>query len=295
MKLEGIFPPVITPFTDGADVDEEKLRGYLDFLIKQGVHGLFILGTNGEGPLLTSEEKKRIIKITVEHVDGRIPVIAGTGCISTKESIELSKFAEKIGADAIHVVTPYYYPISQQGLTKHYSKIAESVELPVIIYYIPDRTGVKMDISTLVKLAEISNIIGIKDSSKDVSWFYNAIITVKEKRKDFVFLGGSDALIYTHLSLGANGAVSAVANVFPDIVVRLYEEFKKGNYERAKKFQDKVLRIRQALKKYPYLAGVKGALKLRGIDLGEPRSPLVVLSEKDFGKLKQELKEIGVI
>lgn len=295
MQFEGIFSPAITPFTKDDEIDEENLMRYLDFLIKHGVHGLFMLGTNGEGPLLTFEEKKKVIKTTVEYMSGKVPIIVGTGCVSTKESIELSKYAEKVGADAIHVVTPYYYPMSQQGLIKHYTKIAESVELPVVIYYIPDRTGVKMDVSTLAKLAEIDNIIGIKDSSKNVSWFYNALITVREKREDFLFFGGSDALIYTHLSLGGNGAVSAVANVFPEIVVELYEEFRAGNYDRAKKLQEKVLRIRQVLKKGPYMAGVKGALKLRGMDFGELRSPLQSLNEGKLEKLKEDLKKIGVL
>jgi len=295
MKFEGIFPPAITPFTKDDEVDEEKLAEYLDFLIKHRVHGLFMLGTNGEGPLLTFEEKKRVIKIAVEHINGKIPIIAGTGCVSTKETIELSKYAEKVGADAVHVVTPYYYPVSQQGLIRHYTKIAESVELPIVIYYIPDRTGVKIDVSTLAKLAEIDSIIGIKDSSKDVGWFYNAVMNVREKRPDFLFFGGSDALIYTHLTLGANGAVSAVANVFPEIVVKLYKEFKAGNYKKAKELQDKVLRIRQALKKGPYMAGVKGALKLKGMDFGELRSPLCSLSEEELKKLKEDLRKIGVL
>jgi len=295
MKFEGIFPPAITPFTKDDEVNEEKLTEYLDFLIKGKVHGLFLLGTNGEGPLLTFEEKKKVIKTVVDHVNGRIPVIAGTGCISTKETVEISKYAEKVGADAVHVVTPYYFPVSQQGLIKHYSKIAESVELPILIYYIPDRTGVKIDVSTLAKLAEIDNIIGIKDSSKDVGWFYNTVMNVREERLDFLFFGGSDALIFTHLTLGANGVVSAVANVFPDIVVKLYEEFKVGNYKKAKELQDKVLRIRQVLKKGPYMAGVKGALKLRGMDFGELRSPLQSLSEEGLKRLEEDLKKINVL
>ena len=295
MKFEGIFSPVITPFTKDDEFDEEKLTEYLDFLTKHGVHGLFMLGTNGEGPLLTVEEKKKVIKTAVEYSEGKIPVVAGTGCISTKETVKLSKYAEKVGADAVHVVTPYYYPISQQGLLKHYTKIAESIELPIIIYYIPARTGVKIDVSTLIKLAEVPNIIGIKDSSKDVGWFYNAVVSIREKRPNFLFFGGSDALIYTHLMLGGNGAVSAVANVFPEIVVKLYKEFKAGNYKKAKDLQDKVLRIRQALKKAPYMAGVKGALKLRGMNLGELRNPLQSLSEEGLMKLKEELIKIGVL
>jgi 4-hydroxy-tetrahydrodipicolinate synthase/2-dehydro-3-deoxy-phosphogluconate/2-dehydro-3-deoxy-6-phosphogalactonate aldolase len=152
-----------------------------------------------------------------------------------------------------------------------------------------------MNLDTLMQLAEIENIVGIKDSSKDITWFYNAVITVRERRDDFAFFGGSDALIYTHLSLGGNGVVSAVANAFPEIVIELYEEFKKGNYESAKKVQDKVLRIRQALKNGPYMAGVKGALKLRGMDFLEPRSPLQSLDEEELKRLEEDLRKIGVL
>lgn len=296
MKFEGIFPPGITPFTKDDEVDLAKLTEYLDFLIKGGIHGLFLLGTNGEGPLLTFEEKKEVIKTAVEHVNGRIPVIAGTGCTSTKETVELSKYAEKVGADGVHVVTPYYYSTTPNGIIKHYKKIAESVEVPVIIYHIPPRTGVKIDVGTLLKLAEVPNIVGVKDSSKDVIWFYNAITAVREKRSEFIFFSGSDALIYTHLGLGANGAVSAVANVFPEIVVELYEEFKKGNLTKAKEIQDKVLKIRTALQKgFPYMAGVKGALKLRGMDFGELRSPLESLDDEGLKELEKRLKELNLL
>jgi len=169
------------------------------------------------------------------------------GCISTRETIELSKYAEKAGAYAVHIITPYYYPTTQNGIIKHYRKIAESIEIPIIIYHMPPRTGVKIDVSTLLKLVEIPNIVGIKDSSMDVIWFYRAITAVREKRPDFIFFSGNDILICTYLTLGANGAVSAVANVFPEIVVQLYEEFKKGDLARAKEIQNKLLKIRIAI------------------------------------------------
>ena len=293
--FEGVFPPVVTPFKEDESIDEEKLVSFLEFLIKKRVNGLFLLGTNGEGPSLDMEEKMQIMKLSVEVVNERIPIIAGTGSISTRETIKLSKYAEKIGVDAIHVVIPYYYPLSKDGLLKHYTKLSEEVDLPILIYYIPGRTGNKMSIDTLVALSKIKNIVGIKDSSKDVTWFYNAITTIKEEREDFVFLGGSDALIYTHLVLGGDGAVSAIANVFPEMVVELYREFKKGNLKKAKEIQDKILKIRQILKKYPYLSGIKAALKLRGIDMGKLRSPLVFLDETELKNLENELKLIGVL
>ncbi len=293
--FSGVFPPAIVPFKENEEIDEEKFQEYLDFLVKNKVHGIFLLGTNGESPLLTMEEKKKIIQIATEYVGNRVPIIAGTGCPGTKETIELSKFAEKCSVDAIHVVTPYYYPLSPTGILKHYAKISEAVSLPIIIYYIPDRTGNKLDMKTLSKLATIENIIGIKDSSKSVEWFYEAVNTIREIKEDFVFFGGSDALLFVHLMLGAKGVVSAVANAFPEIVVEFYEEFRKGNYAKAKEIQDKILKIRRALKMGPYLAGVKAALKIQGYDFGNPRSPLEPFSEMEMEKLKEELKKIGVI
>lgn len=296
MKFEGIFSPAITPFTKNEEVDLAKLTEYLDFLINGGVHGFFLLGTNGEGPLLTFEEKKEVMKTAVEHVNGRIPVIVGTGCTSTKETVELSRYAERVGADAVHIVTPYYYPLTQNGAIKHYKRVAESIEIPILVYYIPPRTSVKFSVDTLMKLAEIPNIIGIKDSSKDVTWFYEAVTSVRIKRPEFIFFGGSDALIFSHLTLGANGAVSAVANVFPEIVVELYAEFKKGNLEKAKELQNKVLKIRTAMQKgFPYMVSVKETLKLRGMDFGKLRSPLESLDEEGLKELERRLKELNLL
>ncbi|WP_324735391.1 4-hydroxy-tetrahydrodipicolinate synthase [Thermococcus sp. SY098] len=293
--IEGIFPPVVTPFKEDESIDEERFASFLEFLVKRKVSGLFLLGTNGEGLSLEKEEKIRIMEIAVETVKGKVPVIAGTGAITTRETIKLSKEAERIGVDAIHVIVPYYYPLSREGILRHYAKVSQEVDLPILIYYIPSRTGNKIDVKTLCELAKLRNIIGIKDSSKDVTWFYNAIMAVKKENPDFVFLGGSDALIYTHLMLGGNGAVSAIANAFPEIVIKLYEEFRAGNLAKAKEIQDRILIIRQILKKYPYLSGIKAALKLRGIDMGVLRSPLVFLSKDQLQCLREELKAVGVI
>ncbi|ADT82999.1 4-hydroxy-tetrahydrodipicolinate synthase [Thermococcus barophilus] len=293
--IEGIFPPVVTPFKEDESIDEERFASFLEFLVKRKVSGLFLLGTNGEGLSLENEEKIRIMEIAVETVKGKVPVIAGTGAITTRETIKLSKEAERIGVDAIHVIVPYYYPLSREGILRHYAKVSQEVDLPILIYYIPSRTGNKIDVKMLCELAKLRNIIGIKDSSKDVTWFYNAIMAVKKENPDFVFLGGSDALIYTHLMLGGNGAVSAIANAFPEIVIELYREFRAGNLAKAKEIQDRILIIRQILKKYPYLSGIKAALKLRGIDMGVLRSPLVFLNEDQLQCLREELKAVGVI
>lgn len=293
LEIDGIIPPIIVPY-DNEEIDETKLRRFIDYVISGGVHGLFPLGTNGEAPLLTLEEKKKVIKITTEHVGDQLPVLAGTGRPSTKSTIELTQFAENVGVDAVCIVNPYYYPTTQEGVVKHYERIAKNTEVPIFVYYIPSKTGNKINVDTMARIAKIPGVMGMKDSSKDISWFYNAVNTIKEKGADFTFLGGSDALIYTHLTLGSRGSVSAVANVFPGLVVNLYEQCVEGNLTKAKEIQDKVLSLRSILKTGPYMSGVKGALKVLGFDFGETREPLRSMSDDQRDQLKSQFQEIGI-
>ncbi|MFW6040437.1 MAG: 4-hydroxy-tetrahydrodipicolinate synthase [Thermoplasmatota archaeon] len=295
MKYEGIFPAVITPFNNKEEVDKSKMREFLDFVIEGGVHGIFLLGTNGEAPLLTKEEKMDLMEIAVEYVDGRVPIISGTDTNSTKEAIELGKHAENVGIDAIQAVVPYYFPASHHSLVNHYTKIAEKVDLPLFIYSFPARTGNEISIQTLSKLAEHPNIKGIKDSSGDVSWYYKAIEKIKKKRDDFIFFSGNDMLLYNYLSLGGGGGVSALANVFPELVVKVYEEFKSRNYQKAKKKQDIAMQARRAIDEGPYMAGVKGGLKVRGLDFGDLRSPLLALDKDERNHLEKKFKELDLI
>ena len=212
MRYEGVFPAVITPFDKDKEVDKPKMREFLDFVIEGGVHGIFLLGTNGEGPMLSLEEKKMLMELAVEHVDSRVPIIAGTNTNSTKESIELGRHAEKVGIDAIQAVIPFYFPMSEEALIDHYNRIADSIDIPLLIYSFPARTGNEIKVKTLSKLAENPNIKGIKDSSGDVAWYYQAIENIKDKREDFVFFSGNDMLLYNYLSLGGDGGVSALGN-----------------------------------------------------------------------------------
>lgn len=295
MNFEGIYPPAITPVTEDEEVDVGGLKDFLDFLLDGGVHGIFLLGTNSEGPLLELKEKRKVTKTAVEHIDGRVPVIVGTACPGTREAIKMGKYAEEVGADAVHAVVPYYYPVSGEGLIKHYSKIAESIEIPLFIYHIPGLTGNELDIETLLELSEIPNIVGLKDSSKRLGWFNRAVSQVRGMRENFVFFAGSDAYIYPYLSLGAQGAVSAVANAFPELVVRMYEEYVRGNHEKVMYMQDKVLKVRRELKRGAYMSGVKAALKLRGMDFGGLRSPLSNMSGEEMEGLKEGLEKLDVL
>ncbi|MFW5904451.1 MAG: 4-hydroxy-tetrahydrodipicolinate synthase [Candidatus Saliniplasma sp.] len=290
-RFEGIFPAAITPFDEDENLDESKLTEFLDFLIDGGVHGIYLLGTNGEAPLLDMDEKKRVIKLAVEHIDGRVPVVCGTMSNSTKKTIELSRWAEKKDADAVHVIIPYYFPSPRDTLVKHFKKISSEVDLPIFIYSIPQRTGNDIDMQTLKELSEIDNVVALKDSSGNLEFFYNAA----QETENLQLFGGNDSLIYSYLTLGGNGSVTAVGNIFPELVSSVYENFTDGEFEEAKRAQDKVMKISNLVKDGPYLSGVKTALKLRGMDFGEVRGPLEPFSPKQIESLEKGLKDLKVL
>ncbi|MEF8832057.1 MAG: 4-hydroxy-tetrahydrodipicolinate synthase [Candidatus Thermoplasmatota archaeon] len=294
-SFEGIFPAVITPFDDSSEIDEQRMGDFIDYVIEGGVHGIYLLGTNGEAPLLTLNEKKRIIGAAMRKVNGRVPVIAGTMCNSTKKTLELSRYAEKKGADAVHAIVPYYYPVTEGSLKEHIEQIADEIDIPIFLYSIPQFTGNEIKTSTVSKLVDIKDLIGLKDSSSDVEWFYQTLEKVRKKREDFVLFGGNDSLIYTYLTLGGDGAVTAIGNAFPSLVVDIYEKFKAGNFEEAKKKQRRVLEIKNIFDHYPTMSAVKGALKVKGRDYGDLRKPLYSLDKSELKSLEEGLKKIDVI
>src|SRR5262245_5833377 len=221
MQIRGIIPPVATPMQANEDLDLPRLKWFIDHLILNGVHGIFVLGTNSEFYALDEDEKQRVIATAVEHVRGRVPVYAGTGAESTREAVRLTKMAEKEGVQGVSVITPYFVLPSQQEIFDHYRRIAENTSLPVILYTNPGTCGgVKIDVETVARLAEIPNILGIKDSSGDLQ-NTNELIRVVPDR--FSVLLGRDTLIYHGLIWGAKGAVPATANIAPRLVVDIYE------------------------------------------------------------------------
>jgi 4-hydroxy-tetrahydrodipicolinate synthase/2-dehydro-3-deoxy-phosphogluconate/2-dehydro-3-deoxy-6-phosphogalactonate aldolase len=286
VPIQGILPALLTPYDASGNVNLEEIKKHLDFLIERGVNGIFALGTNGEFLLLTPDEKRKVIQTVVEHVHGRVPVVVGVGSPGTRETIELARFAANAGADALSVITPFYYPWRREGILAHYLNIAEAVDHPLFIYHIPHLSGSKLTVELLAELAEIPQIQGIKDSSRDLTWFYRAVEAVPR----WTFLMGTDALIYPSLLLGAKGAVSAIANAFPELLVSLYNAVVEDDLKRAKGMQDKVLQIRAIFEQFPYLAGIKAAAELRGLAGGAPRLPLIGLNEGDRADLQARLK-----
>jgi 4-hydroxy-tetrahydrodipicolinate synthase/2-dehydro-3-deoxy-phosphogluconate/2-dehydro-3-deoxy-6-phosphogalactonate aldolase len=292
LGVHGVVPPTVTAFEADESVDYDATAAHARFVVDRGAHGVFPLGTNGEFPLLTPDEREGVVEAVVEEIGDDAPVIAGVGAASTRETVSNAEHAERVGADGVVVVTPYYYPLDHDAAVSHYRQVAEAVELPVYVYHIPSKTGNSLSLSTLDALADIENLVGLKDSSKDVPWLGQAI----DAHPELTFLAGSDSLLFPGLEVGCAGVVSAVANAFPELVVELYEAYDEGDEERARELQSEVYDVRDALKRGPYMAGVKTALDLRevGFDPGPLRSPLRKMDDDDRAALASDLADLGL-
>jgi 2-dehydro-3-deoxy-D-pentonate aldolase len=293
LQIRGIIPPVATPMQSNEDLDLPRFRWFLDHLIQQGVHGVFVLGTNSEFYALDEREKQQVIAIAVEHVAKRVPVFAGTGAETTREAVRLTKLAEREGADGVSVITPYFINPSQQEIYDHYRRIAESTSLPVILYNNPSTCGgVKIDVDTVARLAQVPNILGIKDSSGDLQ-NTNEYVRVVPLR--FSVMQGRDTLIYPSLLFGAQGAVPASANVAPGLAVLIFEAFQRGDHASAKAAQLRLNPMRLSLNLGTAPGGVKAALDLLGMSLGPSRSPIAPLSPDKREKMRAALQQAGLL
>jgi 4-hydroxy-tetrahydrodipicolinate synthase len=291
MEFKGIIPPTLTAFGADGSLDLEETGWHINYVIEGGVHGVFPCGTMGEGPLLSFEEKVRVFAAAVKAANHRVPVLAGVGCPSTRETVALAREAEGVGADAVIVVTPFYYPLNDSGLVAHYEAVAEAVGLPMLIYHIPSRTGNQLPLTSVSRLSDIPGAVGLKDSSGDVGWLQSAMTRAPQWR----FFVGSDALLFAGFSLGVDGAVSGIANLFPQLVVGLYDAARARNWQQARKLQAKVLAVREATKGGPYLSGMKATLRLLGHDIGVPRLPLVGMSDEERNRLRRALAQLGLV
>src|SRR5947209_6440633 len=272
MEIRGIIPPVATPMQANEDLDLPRLKWFLEHLITSGVHGILVLGTNSEFYALDEREKQEVIATTVAHVRGRVPVYAGTGAETTREAVRLTRMAEKEKVDGVSVITPYFVSPTQQEIFDHYRRIAESTSLPVVLYNNPATCGgVKIDVETVARLAEIPNILAVKDSSGDLQ-NTNELIGVVPDR--FSVLMGRDTLIYPALIFGARGAVPATGNIVPRLLVDIYEAFRRGDHAAAKAAQLRLNPLRLALGLGTAPGGVKAALTLLGRSLGPSRAPV---------------------
>src|SRR5437660_2844964 len=227
LSIRGVVPPVATPMQPNEDLDLPRLRWFLDHLIASGVHGVFVLGTNSEFYAMDEQEKQAVVATAVAHVRKRVPVFAGTGAESTREAVRLTKMAEREGVDGVSVITPYFVSPTQQEIYDHYRRIAEHTSLPVILYNNPGTCGgVKIDVDTVARLAEIPSILAIKDSSGDLQNTVEYIRVVPER---FAVLMGRDTLIFPALVMGARGSVPATGNIAPALLAEIYERFQRGD------------------------------------------------------------------
>jgi 4-hydroxy-tetrahydrodipicolinate synthase len=292
-NLHGIIPPVATPFQANEDLDLPRLRWYLDYLIDSGVHGLFVLGTNSEFYAMTDDEKQAVMATAMEHVRGRRPVYAGTGAETTREVLRLTKMAEKERVAGVSVITPYFILPNQQEIFDHYRRIAESTSLPVILYSNPTTCGgLKIDVDTVARLAEIPNIIGIKDSSGDLQ---NTMEYIRVVPSRFAVLQGRDTLIYSSLEMGAKGAIPASANVAPAIAAEIYDTFMKGDRAASKAAQLRLNPARMSLALCTAPGGVKSALAMLGKSIGPCRSPVSGISKEKEAAMRKMLVQSGLL
>src|SRR5437763_4798301 len=293
LAIRGIVPPVATPMRDNEDLDLARLMVFLDHLIANGVHGVFVLGTNSEFYALDEREKQEVVATAVAHVNKRVPVYAGTGAETTREVVRLTKMAEREGADGVSVITPYFISPTQQEIYDHYRRVAEHTSLPVILYNNPGTCGgVKIDVETVARLAQISNVLAVKDSSGDLQNTVEYIRVVPER---FAVLMGRDTLIFPALVMGARGSVPATGNVAPALLAEIYNAFQRGDLAASKAAQQRLNPLRLALGLCTAPGGVKAALQMLGTPIGPCRSPVAGLPPEKAPKMRAALEAAGLL
>ena len=287
-KFQGSIVALVTPFRDGK-VDEKKLRELALWHIKEGTNGIVPVGTTGESPTLSHKEHERVIEIIVETAGGKVPVIAGTGSNSTEEAISLTRFAKKTGADAALMVTPYYNKPTQEGLFRHYQKVAGEVSIPIILYNVPGRTGVALSPETVARLSKIPNIVGIKEATGSMDQTSHILslcgITV---------LSGDDSLTLPLMALGAKGVISVVANIMPKLNAEMVELALEGNYVKARAIHNRLFGLCRALFFETNPIPVKAAMGHLGLCSSEVRLPLCEISAHNDKLLVEAMKKAGL-
>lgn len=289
--IEGVLPALITPFTKDNRVDKDGIRQNIEFLVDGGVSGVVPCGTTGEAATLSIKEHEKVIEYAVEF--SSVPVVAGTGSNNTTEALELTKFAQDAGADAALLITPYYNKPNDSGMLKHFMTIADGVDIPIIIYNVPSRTGINLKPELTAKLAKVSNIVGIKEASGSLDQVTRIIELTKGE--DFAVLSGDDGLTLPILSIGGTGVISVVANVAPKLVVSMVEAFRNGDGEKARELHLTLAPLIRAMFLETNPIPVKKAVELIGLPAGNLRLPLAPISTDNEKKLKAALNDLHLI
>lgn len=289
-EIKGIIVPILTPMHEDETVNYEELVNQIERLIAAGVHAIFVFGTNGEGYILDEEEKAEIIRVAVKAVSGRVPVYAGTGCVSTRDTIRMSRKAKELGADVLSIITPSFAAASQEEIIRHYETVANAVDMPILLYNIPARTGNALAPATVQKLSQVANIVGVKDSSGNFDNILQYIEKTRGGDKPFTVLSGNDSLILWTLLAGGKGAIAGCANVFPHTMVSIYEKLTAGDFEGARRAQDSIRPFRDIFKFGNPNTIVKTAVKELGYPVGLCRAPFNSLSPAGLDALRTALQ-----
>ncbi|WP_257141094.1 4-hydroxy-tetrahydrodipicolinate synthase [Bacillus sp. AFS015802] len=290
MNFGRVSTAMVTPFDRKGNIDFTKTTQLIQYLIDNGSDSLVVAGTTGESPTLTKEEKVALFRHVVKVVDGRIPVIAGTGSNNTHASIELTKKAAEAGVDAIMLVAPYYNKPSQEGMYQHFKVIAESTDLPVMLYNIPGRSSVNVSPETIIRLSKVENIVAVKEASGDLDSMTEIISHTSD---DFMLYSGDDGLTLPVLSIGGTGIVSVASHVVGNEMQEMISAFSSGNLAHAAQLHQRLLPIMKGLFTSPNPTPVKTALQMKGLDVGSVRLPLIPLTEVERAKLSQLIEGLS--
>lgn len=289
-RAEGIITPIITPMNEDESVNEQELRNQIRRQMAGGVQGIFTCGTNGEGYILSQEERELVLRVAVEEAGGRIPVYGGTGCIGTRDTIRQSLRAKELGADVLSIIAPSFAAASQDELYEHYRAVAEAVRMPVILYNIPARTGNALSPALVERLSRLEYVVGVKDSSGNFDNMLQYIERTRD-REGFSVLSGNDSLILWNLLAGGQGGIAGCANVFPEVMVLIYRHFVEGNLEEARRAQDSIRSFRDCFRYGNPNTIVKTAVGLLGYPVGKCRAPFHMVSPEGMEALRKVLKD----
>lgn len=291
MQLEGVIPPMVTPLTKNGEIDLDGLEDVAGFLLDGGVHGLFVLGTVGEGPKFSREERKKIIEAVISTAGLKVPVMAGTGGISTKDTITFTKDAKDLGAAAAVIHPPWYYHPSPEALLEHFKKVASEVDIPLILYNIPF-VGYTIPTDVAVRASQIKNVVGLKDSGGDLFYYQQLIASCQE---GFNVIQGYGSLFLPSLAIGGKATMAGEANIAPKIIVGIYESYLKGEFETARRLHYKVISLLPIFSYGTFPDGVKEAMNMMGVRAGYTREPSTGLNEVQRKEIENILRNIGLI
>ncbi|MDP4095865.1 4-hydroxy-tetrahydrodipicolinate synthase [Paenibacillus sp. P96] len=291
--IRGVIPPMVTPVDENELVDEQGLRAVVEHVLGGGVHGILSLGSNGEFYGLDREQQEIAVRATIDQVDGRVPVYMGIGAITTKECVTLARMGEALGAQALTILPPMFLTPTEEELYQHFRKIAEAASLPVLLYNNPDRVGNNISANLLERLVDIPNIVGMKDSSGDMT--LTAEYIRRTRSKDFKVMAGRDVMILASLVYGAVGCVASTANIVPALVVEIYEKYLNGDVQGALEAQFKLAPLRMAFNLASFPVVTKEAMNLIGVPVGASILPNTAASEANRNKLKNILQDMGAL